>query len=149
MDILWNEFADGIPDATQAIRILARISVATLLGAIIGQQRERTGKAAGLRTHMLVALSSAIFVIAPLEAGMSASDISRIVQGVVTGIGFLGAGTILKLSDEREVQGLTTAAGIWLTAAVGVATGLGRLGLAVICVALAWVILAVLARLER
>jgi putative Mg2+ transporter-C (MgtC) family protein len=148
MDIFWNELAAGVPDLTQAIRILSRIAVATLLGAVIGYERERTGKAAGLRTHMLVALSSAMFVIAPLEAGMSASDVSRIIQGVAAGIGFLGAGTILKLSGEREVQGLTTAAGIWMTAAVGVAAGLGRLGLAIICVVLAWMILAVVARLE-
>jgi putative Mg2+ transporter-C (MgtC) family protein len=148
MDIFWNELAAGMPDFAQSIRIFSRIVVATSLGAIIGHQRERTGKAAGLRTHMLVALSSAMFVIAPLEAGMSPSDLSRIIQGVAAGIGFLGAGTILKLSDEREVQGLTTAAGIWLTAAVGVAAGLGRLGLAIICVVLAWIILALVARLE-
>jgi putative Mg2+ transporter-C (MgtC) family protein len=149
MDILWNELAAGVPDLTQAVRILSRVAVATLLGAVIGYERESTGKAAGLRTHMLVALSSAMFVIAPFEAGMSPSDLSRVIQGVAAGIGFLGAGTILKLSEEREVQGLTTAAGIWLTAAVGVAAGLGRIGLAIICVALAWIILAVLARLDR
>ena len=97
---------------------------------------------------MLVALSSAIFVIAPLEAGMDTSDVSRVIQGVAAGIGFLGAGTILKLSDEREVHGLTTAAGIWLTAALGIAAGLGRLGLGAMTALLAWLILAVLARLE-
>jgi putative Mg2+ transporter-C (MgtC) family protein len=89
-----------------------------------------------------------VFVIAPLEVGMSPSDLSRIIQGVAAGIGFLGAGTILKRSEEREVQGLTTAAGIWLTAAIGIAAGLGRIGLAIICVALAWIILAVMARLD-
>lgn len=148
MDVLWNEIANGVPDAAQAIRVVVRVIVATLAGAIVGYERERTGKAAGLRTHMLVSLSSAIFVIGPLEAGMSASDVSRIVQGVAAGIGFLGAGTILKLTGEGEVRGLTTAAGIWLTAAVGVAAGLGRLGLALICAALAWIILAIVARIE-
>jgi putative Mg2+ transporter-C (MgtC) family protein len=149
MDLLLNELAAGLPQPEHALRIVVRILVATLVGAIVGYERERTGKAAGLRTHMLVALSSAIFVIAPLEAGMSPSDVSRVVQGVATGIGFIGAGTILKVSSEREVQGLTTAAGIWLTAALGLAAGLGRLGLALLCAALAWVILAVLARFER
>jgi putative Mg2+ transporter-C (MgtC) family protein len=149
MDVLWNELTDGLPDVAQAIRIVVRIAVATLTGAIVGYERERTGKSAGLRTHMLVALSSAIFVIAPLEAGFSPSDVSRIVQGVAAGIGFIGAGTILKMTAEAEIQGLTTAAGIWLTAAVGVAAGLGRLGLAILCAALAWVILAIVTRVER
>jgi putative Mg2+ transporter-C (MgtC) family protein len=142
MDIVWNELTAGVPDPAQAVRVLMRILFATLLGAVIGYDRERTGKFAGLRTHMLVSLSCAIFVLAPIEAGMSSSDVSRIVQGVAAGFGFLGAGTILKRSEEREVEGLTTAAGIWLTAAVGVAAGLGRLGLAIICVVLAWIILA-------
>lgn len=149
MDVLWNELTDGLPDVAQAIRIVVRIAAATLTGAIVGYERERTGKSAGLRTHMLVALSSAIFVIAPLEAGLSPSDVSRIVQGVAAGIGFIGAGTILKMTAEAEIQGLTTAAGIWLTAAVGVAAGLGRLGLAILCAALAWVILAIVSRVER
>jgi putative Mg2+ transporter-C (MgtC) family protein len=148
MDPLWHELTGGLPDAAQAIRVVVRVIVATLAGAVVGYQRERTGKAAGLRTHMLVALSSAIFVLGALEAGMSPSDVSRIVQGVAAGIGFLGAGTILKLTGEGEVRGLTTAAGIWLTAAVGVAAGLGRIGLALICAALAWVILAIVARVE-
>jgi putative Mg2+ transporter-C (MgtC) family protein len=125
-----------------------RILTATIAGAIVGFERERTGKAAGLRTHMLVALSSAIFVLGPLEAGMLEADVSRVVQGVAAGIGFLGAGTILKLTGEGQVRGLTTAAGIWLTAALGVAAGLGRLGLALMCAVLAWIILAVLSRFE-
>jgi putative Mg2+ transporter-C (MgtC) family protein len=148
MDLLWNELNAGIPDAGEAIRIVVRILGATLAGAVVGYERERTGKAAGLRTHMLVALSSAIFVLGPIETGMSESDISRVVQGVAAGIGFLGAGTILKLAGEGEVRGLTTAAGIWLTAAVGVAAGLGRVGLALLSAILAWIILAIVARFE-
>lgn len=148
MDVLWNEITAGLPDAEQSIRIVVRIVAATLAGAIVGYERERTGKAAGLRTHMLVALSSAIFVVGALEAGMTSSDLSRIVQGVAAGIGFLGAGTILKLTGEGEVRGLTTAAGIWLTAAVGIAAGLGRIGLAILSSILAWIILAIVARLE-
>ena len=148
MDILQNELLSGLPSVDQTIRILLRLLAATLLAGIVGYERERTGKSAGLRTHMLVALSSAIFVLAPAESGMDIADISRVVQGVATGIGFIGAGAILKVTSEREIQGLTTAAGLWMTAAVGLAAGMGRLGLATIGVALAWVILAILARLE-
>lgn len=138
MDILVSE-----------LWLVGRVVVATLLGAIIGYERERTGKAAGLRTHMLVALSCAVFVVAAIDSGMSLNDVSRVIQGVAAGIGFIGAGTILKRSEEGEVQGLTTAAGIWLTAAVGIACGLGRLALAGLCAAFAWLILAALARVER
>jgi putative Mg2+ transporter-C (MgtC) family protein len=97
---------------------------------------------------MLVALGAALFVIAPLEFGMSSEGMSRVVQGLATGIGFLGAGAILKMEREREITGLTTAAGVWLTAAIGVAVGLGRWGSAALGVALTWVILAVLGRFE-
>jgi putative Mg2+ transporter-C (MgtC) family protein len=97
---------------------------------------------------MLVALAAALFVLAPLEAGMSMSDASRVIQGVAAGVGFLGAGTILKIATDREIQGLTTAAGIWMTAAAGVAAGLGRFGLAAVSVGLGWVILAVVARIS-
>jgi putative Mg2+ transporter-C (MgtC) family protein len=148
MDVLWNELAAGMPDAQHAVRVIVRVFIATLLGAVVGYERERTGKSAGLRTHMLVSLGSAMFVIAPLEAGMLQSDLSRIIQGVATGIGFLGAGAILKVTSEREIQGLTTAAGIWLTAGVGLAVGMGRYGLAAMTVGLAWVILDVIARLD-
>jgi putative Mg2+ transporter-C (MgtC) family protein len=75
---------------------------------------------------------------------MSMEGLSRVIQGIVTGIGFIGAGAILKRKDEREVEGLTTAAGIYMTAATGVAVGLGRLGLALLSVVLAWVVLGVL-----
>ena len=98
---------------------------------------------------MLVALGSAVFVLAPIESGMNLGDVSRILQGIAAGIGFIGAGAILKGSSDREVQGLTTAAGVWLTAAVGMTAGMGRFGLAVMSVVFAWVILAVLSRLGR
>ena len=97
---------------------------------------------------MLVALGSAIFVLAPMESGMAIDDISRVVQGIASGIGFIGAGAILKVTAEREIQGLTTAAGLWMTAAVGVAAGMGRYGSAALAVLFAWIILAILARLE-
>ena len=149
MNAILEELAGSLPDGREAIRISIRMLVALLAGGIIGYQRERAGKAAGLRTHMLVALGTALFVIAAAEAGMEQDAMSRVVQGLVTGIGFLGAGAILKLEDERVIRGLTTAAGIWMTAALGVAIGLGHLGTAAIGVLLAWIVLAALIRLER
>jgi putative Mg2+ transporter-C (MgtC) family protein len=148
MDAVLKELADGLPDATQTAQVLVRLAAAALFGAIVGVQRERAGKPAGLRTHMLVALGAALLVIASIESGISDNDVSRVVQGIATGIGFIGAGAILKLSEEREITGLTTAAGIWLTAAAGVAAGLGRWGTAALAVALTWIILAVLGRIE-
>jgi putative Mg2+ transporter-C (MgtC) family protein len=148
MDSLLRELTAGIPNSDQFARLIIRLTAAALLGAVVGIQRERSGKPAGLRTHMLVSLGAALFVIACLESGMSASDLSRVIQGLATGIGFIGGGAILKLSQEREITGLTTASGIWLTAAIGVAVGLGRLGSALMCVLLTWIILAVLVRIE-
>jgi putative Mg2+ transporter-C (MgtC) family protein len=148
MDFLFTELFSDLPDAAQIVRIVLRLLAAAVLGAIVGAEREATGKAAGLRTHMIVALSSALFVLAPLESKMPLADVSRVIQGIAAGIGFLGAGAILKLTSDREIQGLTTAAGIWMTAAIGVAAGLGRLVLAGIGVLLAWIILRVLQRIE-
>jgi putative Mg2+ transporter-C (MgtC) family protein len=98
---------------------------------------------------MLVSLGAAVFIIASGEFGMNADSISRIIQGLVTGIGFLGAGAILKLYDKRAVEGLTTAAGIWMTAALGVAVGLGRFGLALVATLLAWMTLSLVRQLEH
>ena len=137
-----------LPDADDALRVSVRLATALVLGAVLGYQRERAGKAAGLRTHILVALGAALFVLAPLEAGMSVGDLSRVLEGVITGIGFLGAGAILKLTKRREVQGLTTAANIWFTAAIGVAVGSGHLWLPVLGTALAWLVLGVVGRME-
>ncbi|MGH7824972.1 MAG: MgtC/SapB family protein, partial [Candidatus Binatia bacterium] len=121
---------------------------AMILGAVVGIQRERSGKPAGLRTHMLVALGAALIVIAPIEFGMDSDGLSRVIQGLVTGIGFLGAGAILKLEEKREVEGLTTAAGIWMTAAIGLSLGLGRLGLALVSTILTWITLSLVRKLE-
>ncbi len=148
MDALLTELNAGFPDADQMVRLLVRLGVAMVLGAIIGFQREQYGKPAGLRTHILVAMGCALFVIGAVESGMSSDGVSRVIQGLTAGIGFIGAGAILKLSQHREIQGLTTAASIWATAAVGVAVGLGLLGLAVLSVILIWFVLAVLGYLE-
>ena len=132
MDLLWQELTTGFPDRTRLGIVLIRVIAAVLLGAILGIEREKAGKPAGLRTHMIVCLGTAVVVLACWEVNMGLDGLSRVIQGIVTGIGFIGAGTILKLNEQREIQGLTTAAGLWMTAAIGVAVGLGALGLAVI-----------------
>lgn len=93
---------------------------------------------------MLVSVGAALFVLAPLQTGMSAESVSRVLQGVTAGIGFLGVGAILKRQAENQIRGLTTAAGIWLTAAVGVAAGMGLEATAILSASIAWVALAVL-----
>lgn len=130
------EFSD-VPDVAQATRIVVRLGVAALLGGLLGWEREHAGKAAGVRTHMLVAMGAALFVLVAQQAGISPADNSRVLQGVIAGVGFLGAGTILKGDAESQVKGLTTAAGIWLTAAIGVAAGLGQEATAVLTTLLA------------
>ena len=149
MNVVWEELAAGFPETEAMVRIAVRLIVAMVFGAVIGIQRERAGKPAGLRTHMLVALGAAVFVIASGEFGMNPDSISRVIQGLVTGIGFLGAGAILKLYDKRAVEGLTTAAGIWMTAALGVAVGLGRFGLALVATLLAWMTLSLVRQMEH
>ena len=149
MDIIWEELTSGLPDGGQLVRVFIRLIAATLLGAVVGVQRERAGKPAGLRTHMLVTLGTAVFVLACSGVGMSLDGLSRVIQGIVTGIGFIGAGSILKLDKEREIQGLTTAAGVWMTAAVGVAVGLGSLGVALLSTFFALVILSFASRIEH
>jgi len=152
-ETIATEFSD-LPDAGQATRVMLRLLLAALLGGLLGIEREQKGKAAGVRTHMLVAMGAALFVLVSQQSGMLSADLSRVVQGVVAGIGFLGAGTILKghvkgHSDEEQVKGLTTAAGIWLTAAIGVAAGMGREATAALSTLLALGILALVPRLVR
>lgn len=149
VEVLIDEIRSGLLDGAEVIRLSFRLVMATLLGAVIGYERETAGKDAGLRTHMLVAGGSALLVLAVQGAGMTIGDQSRVIQGVITGVGFLGAGAILKVDGARTVHGLTTAAGIWLTAAMGVAMGLGQLALALLATALGWLVLAVLRTLER
>lgn len=145
---IQQEFSD-LGDASDITRVCVRLLVALALGALLGYERESVGASAGLRTHMLVSLGSALFVLVPLQAGMSLEDLSRVVQGVTAGIGFLGAGAILKLHDENQIKGLTTAAGVWLTAATGVAAGMGLEATAVLSALLAWVVLALLRTSKR
>ncbi len=128
---------------------LSRLGLAAMLGAVVGFQRERVHSNAGLRTHMLVGIGSALFVLASVQSGQTSADISRVIQGIVAGIGFLGAGTILKMTDRLEVHGLTTAASIWLTAAIGVGAGLGHLWLPVLGALFGWLVLGPVGRVEK
>jgi putative Mg2+ transporter-C (MgtC) family protein len=155
MDTLWHEMWRGVqsdfsdlPGVVAVTQSVLRLLLAGLLGGLVGFQREQAGKAAGLRTHMLVALGSAFFVMIPQQAGMSIADLSRVLQGIITGVGFLGAGTILKRPTEEHIEGLTTAAGLWLTAAVGSAAGMGREASAMLGTVLAFLILALLPRIK-
>jgi putative Mg2+ transporter-C (MgtC) family protein len=148
MDILVEELFSGFPDKRQLIRLIIRLTAASLIGAVVGIQRERTGKPAGVRTHMLVSLGAALFVHAAAEYGMSPDGLSRIIQGLATGIGFIGGGAILKIRESHEIKGLTSAAVIWMTAALGVAVGLGRLWLALVGAVLTWIILSVVGSIE-
>lgn len=126
---MWNAFVDeltvSLPTEHEFARITLRLLLAAVCGGILGLERTWTGKEAGLRTHMLVCLGATIFVLVTIPIGTSRDATSRIVQGIATGIGFVGAGTIMKLEDKGRVRGLTTAANIWLTAAIGTTIGVG------------------------
>jgi putative Mg2+ transporter-C (MgtC) family protein len=137
-------------DWTSLTDILLRLTVAVVVGGLLGFERELHGNWAGMRTHMLVAMGAAIFTIAGVQAaGDAPADVTRIVQGIAAGIGFLGAGTILKLSDQLEVKGLTTASTVWLAAAMGTAAGLKLFELAVAAAIIAIAVLAVLRPIDK
>jgi putative Mg2+ transporter-C (MgtC) family protein len=137
------------PDLAQLARVSIRLAVAAALGWLLGAERESMGKAAGSRTHILVSLGAALFVIVPAEIGLREGDLGRIIQGIATGVGFLGAGTILKHADRNEITGLTTAATIWLTAAIGLGVGAGQIWISTLTAVSAWMILSVVAFRER
>ena len=144
-------FGDGEPvfilgDTEQITRVALRLAAAALLGAVLGWNRQRKGKPAGLRTHILVALGAALFILAAREAGIPAQ---YVIQGVAAGVGFIGAGAIFKEKDAHHVEGLTTAATVWITAAVGLSAGLGWLWPALAATLLALAALILLGRLER
>lgn len=144
-DALAAEFADL--SAIPVTQLLVRLLVAGALGALLGREREHHGKPAGLRTLALVAVGSAAFVAVTQQTGAGHDTVTRVIQGLAAGIGFLGAGCISK--DGARVYGLTTAAAVWLTAAVGVTAGLGRNGSAILIGGIGWFTLSVLGRLER
>jgi putative Mg2+ transporter-C (MgtC) family protein len=135
------------------LSLVLRLLAAGALAAVLGWEREKAGKSAGLRTHILVAVGAALFValarVTAAEAGGTAGSVLRLdpIQAVATGIGFLGAGLIFK--SEDRVHGLTTAASIWTTAAVGYACGIGHYVLATGATVILFFVLRFLARFEK
>lgn len=119
------------------LQLIIRLLAAALMGAVIGYEREIRAKGAGIRTHVLVALGSALFMIVSQNgfAGAPRFDAARVAAGVVSGIGFLGGGIIIK-SQKNHITGLTTAAGLWVTAAMGLSVGSGMYEVAAVCAVL-------------
>lgn len=129
---------------------LIPLSLAALLGALVGFERLLHTQTTGARTHMLVSMGATAFVLAAREAfGGNNDSLTRIVQGVASGIGFIGAGAILKLSQPAEIRGLTTASTVWLSSSVGIACGLEVYRVAIWSTILALIVLAVLRPFER
>ena len=122
------------------LEMVLRLIMATALGAIIGYQRERAAKPAGLRTHVLICVGAALFTIASLYGFGGAADPARVAAGIVAGIGFLGAGAIIR-REEGFVAGLTTAATIWAVAAIGLAAGAGLYLVSAVTTALILIVL--------
>ncbi len=144
---LATEFS--LPDAGTTTVIIVRLLTAAVLGGILGMERERKGRAAGLKTHILVSIGSALFVMAPLLSGIEPGDVTRVMQGIVSGIGFLGAGAIIKLERDERIEGLTTAAGIWMVSAVGMAAGMGMEIMALATTLIALAVVAVIPKFFR
>ncbi|MEG3975507.1 MgtC/SapB family protein [Microcoleus sp. herbarium8] len=148
IDNLWS------PD--NWLGILLRLCLAMFVGGIIGWERQLKNKPAGLRTHMLVSMGAALFVLIPLAIGKNENGrdgVERVIQGIAAGIGFLGGGEILRESRQEigkpKVHGLTSAAAIWLSAALGSAAGCGLWQLALIGAFMSLFVLRVIKNLER
>lgn len=139
------------------IEVLSRALAALVFSAVVGWERETLGKPAGLRTHILVGMGAALFVglgeLLVIEFNSFGDrlrfDPMRIIEAVVTGVSFLGAGTIFFARAEQRVQGLTTAASLWTTAAIGIAAGLGRYVLAAGVTILLFIVLRGIGWIER
>jgi putative Mg2+ transporter-C (MgtC) family protein len=146
-----------IGEARLELALLVRLLVAGILAALLGWEREAAHKSAGLRTHMSVGIASALFTVLgnlavtdfPLGENGLRSDPIRVIQAVAIGIGFLGSGVIFVGKDGEHVQGLTTAASIWATAAIGIAAGLGHYVIAVGSTLLLLVVLRGMTRFDR
>lgn len=142
-DCLWNP-GDG--------RILLRLLLAAAAGGIVGWNRFRAGKPAGIGTHALVAMGAALFVAAPIQwaAGQDPAAVTRVVQGIATGVGFLGAGEIFRdLQRPDRVHGLTSAAALWVTAALGIVAGCGSVLLVFAATGMVVLVILVAPHLER
>lgn len=136
--------------------LASRLGLALFAGGAIGWERQSRRKAAGLRTHMLVSLGSALFVLVPIAVGDSVDSVSRAIQGIATGVGFLGAGEILRRDrrnhrhpDDQEIKGLTSAASVWVTAALGITAGAGLWELTLLGTGCTLVTLIAVKRLEQ
>ncbi len=131
--------------------IVLRLLAATVCGAAVGWNREREDKPAGLRTHMLVSLGAAAFTVLMVDLMKrypeGKADATRIIQGIATGIGFLGAGSIMQ--SGRHISGITTAAGIWVVGAIGVACGAGAYVIAAVTVVFTLIVLGLVVKLEH
>jgi putative Mg2+ transporter-C (MgtC) family protein len=145
--VLQEELAE-VEHATATFRALVRLLVAASLGALLGLERQPGGKPTGGRTQMLVSLGAALFVAVPQTAGMSNVNLSRIIQGALAGVGFLGAGAILKGSQKQVIHGLTTAATIWVAAGIGLTAGLGRSWAAILATGMTFLVLRGIGQLE-
>lgn len=149
LELIWitiqSEFSD-LSDITQITKVTLRLVTASILGGLLGYEREMKGKSAGLRTHMLVALGAAIFIIVPQLAGASQIEVLRVLQGLIAGVGFLGAGAIMIGQQKQNESGLTSAATVWITAAIGVTVGMGYEATAVLSTLISLVILALIPR---
>jgi putative Mg2+ transporter-C (MgtC) family protein len=144
-----------VQTTNESFSLIFRLVLAVLVGGIVGWNRQLNGKPAGLRTHMLVSLGAALFVLIPWQISSSHSPdaLSRAIQGVATGVGFLGAGEIITQTQQdaakTQVLGLTSAAAIWTTAALGMAAGCGLWKISLTGTLLVLLILTVAKRLER
>lgn len=134
-------------DEAVHVAMLGRIALATLLGAFLGYERERAGKPAGVRTHGMVALGAALFTAVSVDGFEGGGDPARMAAQIVTGVGFLGAGTILHF--RGTVHGLTTAASLWVSAATGTAVGVGMYVMSIETTVLVWILLRFGPRADR
>lgn len=154
---MWDEFAStlvaefsDLNDVSEITRVSLRLLIAALLGGALGWEREQRGKSAGIKTHILVCMGAALFIMVPQRLGViSDAELGRVMQGIIAGIGFIGAGTILKGARNEKPKGLTTAAGIWLTAAIGVAAGLGRESSTILSTVFALLVMLIIPRIEK
>lgn len=144
---VWTDIVQQVEPGVEAFLVLL---IAGALGGVLGLERQVHGRWAGFRTHMTVSMGAAMFMLAGTKLAHDfMPDSTRVVQGIATGIGFIGAGTILKLTDKLEVKGLTTASSVWLAAAAGTACGMRMFGAAFAGTFLALIVLAVLRPIEK
>lgn len=146
----FTSLSTGLP----FVEIMLRLGAATVIGCALGLNREIRGKPAGMRTHALVALGTALvtltgMVLAGQDGQFDSNSVSRVIQGIVAGIGFLGGGTILKSDTGEQISGLTTAASLWVVACLGIACGVGLWMMSLVALGLALFVLIAGEKLER